>query len=208
MTGAVAAERQAAQRGRRGPRRGGAALWPGRGRARARAGDAPRRGRDHGRRRGSRRRRHLPVRRQPGSGVAAAVARGQRRRAGPDDAGPAPGARPRRPRRWCSTRSTPASVAPPPTAVGESLADSAAVIRCWCVTHLAQVAALADAQIIVTKQWSTTPAQRYDDHGDGKLVDGDERIDEVARMLSGDRGRRLGAPSRRRAARPIGCALA
>ena len=37
------------------------------------------------------------------------------------------------------------------TAVGESLARLGDVTRCWCVTHLAQVAALADTQIMVTK---------------------------------------------------------
>jgi DNA repair protein RecN (Recombination protein N) len=51
------------------------------------------------------------------------------------------------------------------------------------VTHLAQVAALADTQIVVTKsvRGATTTAT-------ATLSTGEERVAEVARMLSGDRG--------------------
>lgn len=69
------------------------------------------------------------------------------------------------------------------TAVGESLARLGRRHQVMVVTHLAQVAALADTQIMVTKtvvDGTTTAAARS--------VDGAERIDEVARMLSGDRG--------------------
>ena len=76
------------------------------------------------------------------------------------------------------------------TAVGEALAALGTRHQVLVVTHLAQVAALATTQIMVSKT--------VVESGDGgtaaittataKIVDGDERIDEVARMLSGDRG--------------------
>ena len=71
------------------------------------------------------------------------------------------------------------------TAVAESLARLGRRHQVMCVTHLAQVAALADTQIMVTKtvdrsgRDATTTAT-------ARPVDGTERIDEVARMLSGD----------------------
>ncbi len=74
------------------------------------------------------------------------------------------------------------------TAVAESLARLGRRHQVMVVTHLAQVAALADTQIMVTKtvfeesggDGTTTAAARR--------VDGVERIAEVARMLSGGRG--------------------
>jgi DNA repair protein RecN (Recombination protein N) len=51
------------------------------------------------------------------------------------------------------------------------------------VTHLPAVAAVADTQIAVSKQvtgQSTSATARG--------VEGTERVDEIARMLSGDRG--------------------
>ena len=65
-------------------------------------------------------------------------------------------------------------------AVGDALADLARHHQVLVVTHLAQVAAAADAQISVSKtvrDGSTYAAARR--------LDGDERIDEIARMLSG-----------------------
>ncbi len=65
-------------------------------------------------------------------------------------------------------------------AVGDSLADLARHHQVLVVTHLAQVAAAADAQISVSKtvrDGSTYAAARR--------IDGDERVDEIARMLSG-----------------------
>ena len=65
-------------------------------------------------------------------------------------------------------------------AVGDALADLARHHQVLVVTHLAQVAAAADAQISVSKTvrgGSTYAAARR--------LDGDERVDEVARMLSG-----------------------
>jgi DNA repair protein RecN (Recombination protein N) len=69
------------------------------------------------------------------------------------------------------------------TAVGEALARLGKRHQVMVVTHLAQVAALADTHIMVTKSVdagaTTATAQRVDD---------DARVAEVARMLSGDRG--------------------
>jgi len=66
-------------------------------------------------------------------------------------------------------------------AVGSSLAELGTRHQVLVVTHLAQVAALADTQVTVTKQsdGETTVAT-------ARVLDGEERIDEVARMLSGD----------------------
>jgi len=68
------------------------------------------------------------------------------------------------------------------TAVAESLARLGRRHQVMCVTHLAQVAAMADTQIMVSKRVAkniTTATARS--------VEGDERIDEIARMLSGER---------------------
>jgi DNA repair protein RecN (Recombination protein N) len=66
------------------------------------------------------------------------------------------------------------------TAVGRRLADLAAQRQVLCVTHLAQVAAFADQQIVVEKvtRSSRTIAQ-------ASVVDGDERVRELSRMLAG-----------------------
>ncbi|HEY0518149.1 MAG TPA: DNA repair protein RecN [Ilumatobacteraceae bacterium] len=67
------------------------------------------------------------------------------------------------------------------TAVAEALARLGRRHQVMCVTHLAQVAALADSQIVVMKtvQHDATIAT-------ARCVDGAERIDEIARMLSGE----------------------
>jgi DNA repair protein RecN (Recombination protein N) len=69
------------------------------------------------------------------------------------------------------------------SAVGEALARLGKRHQVMVVTHLAQVAALADTHIMVTKSVdagaTTATAQSVDD---------DARVAEVARMLSGDRG--------------------
>jgi DNA repair protein RecN (Recombination protein N) len=69
------------------------------------------------------------------------------------------------------------------TAVGEALARLGQRHQVMVVTHLAQVAALADTQIVVRKhvRGSVTSAT-------ATMVDGADRVAEVARMLSGDRG--------------------
>ena len=82
------------------------------------------------------------------------------------------------------------------TAVAESLARLGRRHQVMCVTHLAQVAALADTQIMVTK---TVLSQDGHDitSTDARSVDGEERVDEVARMLSGEQA---GESARRHAA--------
>jgi DNA repair protein RecN (Recombination protein N) len=65
-------------------------------------------------------------------------------------------------------------------AVGAALAEVARRHQVLVVTHLAQVAALATTQVAVTKTVAgevTTATAR--------IVDGDDRVAEVARMLSG-----------------------
>ena len=66
-------------------------------------------------------------------------------------------------------------------AVGGALAALAARHQVLVVTHLAQVAALADQQVQVVKD--VRDAQTFTT---ARLLDGDERVDELARMLSGD----------------------
>ncbi|MEY2400277.1 MAG: repair protein RecN, partial [Ilumatobacteraceae bacterium] len=67
------------------------------------------------------------------------------------------------------------------TAVAEALARLGRRHQVMCVTHLAQVAALADTQIMVTKTVvkNTTTAT-------ARNVEGSDRVEEVARMLSGE----------------------
>lgn len=69
------------------------------------------------------------------------------------------------------------------SAVGEALGRLGRRHQVMVVTHLAQVAALADTQIVVSKSIrdATTTAT-------ASVVEGDARVTEVARMLSGDRG--------------------
>jgi len=78
------------------------------------------------------------------------------------------------------------------TAVGAALAEVGRHRQVLVVTHLAQVAAHADAQLVVTKAVAggvTTTTVRG--------VEGPARVEEVARMLSGDDG---GEAARRHAA--------
>src|SRR4051794_20105060 len=82
------------------------------------------------------------------------------------------------------------------TAVAEALARLGRRHQVMVVTHLAQVAALADTQIVVTKSVGA-PSGDATTVARAKAVDGDERIDEVARMLSGEQA---GASARRHAA--------
>ncbi|MGZ4700784.1 MAG: DNA repair protein RecN [Ilumatobacteraceae bacterium] len=69
------------------------------------------------------------------------------------------------------------------TAVGEALARLGRRHQVMVVTHLAQVAALADTQVMVTKAVHSGITTAT-----AGVVDGDARVAEVARMLSGDRG--------------------
>ncbi len=83
------------------------------------------------------------------------------------------------------------------TAVAESLARLGRRHQVMVVTHLAQVAALADTQIMVTKTVVEEPGRQPTTTAIAGTVEGDERIEEVARMLSGEQA---GASARRHAA--------
>ena len=65
-------------------------------------------------------------------------------------------------------------------AVGNALAQLAEHHQVLVVTHLAQVAACATAQIVVSKR-----VQNGETFAEAVPVDGDTRIDEIARMMSG-----------------------
>lgn len=69
-------------------------------------------------------------------------------------------------------------------AVGRKLAALAETRQVLCVTHLPQVAAFADTHYVVTRDETSATVQR---------VDGEERIQELSRMLAGlpdsERGR-------------------
>ena len=82
------------------------------------------------------------------------------------------------------------------TAVGRALAEVGSAHQVLVVTHLAQVAALATTQVAVVKDVvdDTTVAT-------AAIVDGDERVDELARMLSGAEG---GTAARRHALELLG----
>jgi DNA repair protein RecN (Recombination protein N) len=67
------------------------------------------------------------------------------------------------------------------TAVGEALAELGGEHQVLVVTHLAQVAALADAHIAVTKRVADEVTTAT-----AAALSGDARTAEVARMLSGD----------------------
>ncbi len=70
------------------------------------------------------------------------------------------------------------------TAVGAALAQLSSTHQVFVVTHLAQVAAMADHQVLVTKQVATSPdGDRTEARA--TVLCGDERVGEIARMLSG-----------------------
>jgi DNA repair protein RecN (Recombination protein N) len=64
-------------------------------------------------------------------------------------------------------------------AVGEKLKDLSRFSQVLCITHLAQVASLADHHLIVKKQQDKLATTVVDS------IDGDNRVDEIARMISG-----------------------
>jgi DNA repair protein RecN (Recombination protein N) len=66
------------------------------------------------------------------------------------------------------------------TAVGRLLGDLGGRHQVLCVTHLAQVAAHADAQVVVEKR-----EERGRTVATVTPVDGDERVSELSRMLAG-----------------------
>jgi DNA repair protein RecN (Recombination protein N) len=67
--------------------------------------------------------------------------------------------------------------------IGRRLAELARGAQVLVVTHLAQVAAFADRHLVVTK--STADGVDVVTESDVRAVDGDERVRELARMLSG-----------------------
>jgi len=83
------------------------------------------------------------------------------------------------------------------TAVADALARLGRRHQVMVVTHLAQVAALADTQIVVTKTVAGDADGDVTTAATARQVEGDERIDEIARMLSGEQA---GASARRHAA--------
>jgi len=86
------------------------------------------------------------------------------------------------------------------TAVGRALAALGEARQVLVVTHLAQVAALADAHVAVAKHVLEGPA-RATTTASAAVLGRDERIVEVARMLSGESGSRA---ARRHAAELLG----
>lgn len=70
------------------------------------------------------------------------------------------------------------------TAVGAALAQLSRTHQVFVVTHLAQVAAMADHQVLVTKQVATY-ADGERTEARATVLDGDQRVGEIARMLSG-----------------------
>lgn len=81
-------------------------------------------------------------------------------------------------------------------AVGRNLASLGDRHQVLVVTHLAQVAALADRQVVVSKHVADGQTRAT-----ARVVQGEERVEEVARMLSGDQ---LGESARRHAADLLG----
>jgi DNA repair protein RecN (Recombination protein N) len=64
-------------------------------------------------------------------------------------------------------------------AVGEKLRELAKYSQVLCITHLAQVASLADHHLVVNKSQDKLATTVV------KSVVGEPRVDEIARMLSG-----------------------
>ena len=71
------------------------------------------------------------------------------------------------------------------TAVGTSLASLAVSHQVFVVTHLAQVAALADDQVQVTKHVETNGVDGAATVARAMRLDHHDRVEEIARMLSG-----------------------
>ncbi|HEX5586130.1 MAG TPA: DNA repair protein RecN, partial [Acidimicrobiia bacterium] len=74
------------------------------------------------------------------------------------------------------------------TAVGRLLATLGARHQVLCVTHLAQVAAFADTQVVVEKVVETEPGGTGDAErtiARAQVVDGADRVVELSRMLAG-----------------------
>jgi len=72
-------------------------------------------------------------------------------------------------------------------AVGRLLATLGQRHQVLCVTHLAQVAAFADTQVVVEKAVDEQPGGDHTPRTIARaaVVDGDERVAELSRMLAG-----------------------
>ena len=73
-------------------------------------------------------------------------------------------------------------------AVGRLLATLGHRHQVLCVTHLAQVAAFADTQVVVEKAVDEQPAAEQAPRTIARaaaVVDGDDRVAELSRMLAG-----------------------
>jgi DNA repair protein RecN (Recombination protein N) len=81
------------------------------------------------------------------------------------------------------------------TAVGEKMKQIARQRQVLCITHLAPVAAFADAHYVVAKHMRTGRTI-----SEIRLLDPEARVDEVARMLGG-----AGVAARRHAEALLGC---
>jgi DNA repair protein RecN (Recombination protein N) len=82
------------------------------------------------------------------------------------------------------------------TAVGRALAEVGRTHQVFVVTHLAQVAAQATTQVAVTKRTTGTATVAT-----ASIVTGEQRVAELARMLSGEEG---GEAARRHAVELLG----
>ena len=89
---------------------------------------------------------------------------------------------PTRCRSWSSTRWTPASAARPPARSAGGWPGWPRDHQVVVVTHLAQVAAFADTHLVVDKSPDTGAGVTATDI---RAVDGEDRVRELARMLSG-----------------------
>jgi DNA repair protein RecN (Recombination protein N) len=70
-------------------------------------------------------------------------------------------------------------------AVGRLLATLGERHQVLCVTHLAQVAAFADTQVVVEKAVVRTGEQSERTTANAAVVAGDQRVAELSRMLAG-----------------------
>ena len=71
-------------------------------------------------------------------------------------------------------------------AVGQSLAELGDRHQVLVVTHLAQIAALATTHVVVRKQIVSADGGADTTVASARVLDAAERVDEIARMLSGD----------------------
>ncbi|WP_309135613.1 DNA repair protein RecN [Cellulomonas sp.] len=88
------------------------------------------------------------------------------------------------------------------TEIGRRLAQLATGTQVLVVTHLAQVAAFADRHLVVTK--STADGVDVVTESDVREVDGEERVRELARMLSGQDSETARAHASELLARSVG----